>query len=744
VATPHVSVVLAARDAERTIAGAVASVLDQTFRDLELVVVDDGSVDGTAAALGAVEDDRLRLVRNDAPLGLAGALNVGFDAARGSLLARMDADDLALPRWLDRVVGRIRSAPAAAVVGAAMIDLHDDGGLGTVHLMPRGARSVRWAALFSSPFFHSTLVIDRAVLDEHGLRYDTAFGESEDYDLWARLLSVADGDNVGEPLVLYRKHSEQASARRALLQRECQREVALRQIAALVPALDPRAAELAWLVGAGRPLPEGTLIEAADALEQLVIAFEGRYGGREARHAAARALARAPTTGHGAQAEGGRQERNRLVRARTALRLDPLLPLHAAGRVRRRHAAEGERKVAQRWLDAGREGPLRLTMVIPEPTPFRTVMFDRIAERPELDLTAIYAGGSVQRRTWTIEPRHRAVFLEGLRIPGAYRVLRHEYPVSLDVFEQLRRARPDVVVVSGWSTFASQAAAEWCRRQGIPYVLLVESNERDARPGWRRAVKGAVVPRIVGGAAEVLVVGRLAREAMLARGVPPERISLFADTIDVEHFGREADRLASRRGELRAEAGLGPSDVAVLCVARLAPEKGQDTLVRAVAAAGDPRLVLLLAGSGAERDRLVALAEELGVRLVLLPDVPWRRIVERFVLADVFALLSRHEPWGVVVNEAAACGLPLVLSDRVGAAFDLLEHGRNGALVPADDHVAAGTAIRDLAADPERRRAAGEASREIMRDWGYEPSVENLLRVARRVAGRHASESASA
>jgi glycosyltransferase involved in cell wall biosynthesis len=734
VATPLVSVVVAARDAERTVDHAVRSVLDQTFRDFELVVVDDGSVEPTDAILAAVGDDRLRVVRNEQPLGLAGALNVGFDAARGSLLARMDADDLALPEWLERVVARIRSAPAAAVVGAGMIDLHEDGSLGTVHFMPTGARSVRWAALFSSPFFHSTLVIDRAVLDEHGLRYDTAFGESEDYDLWARMLTVADGDNIPDPLVLYRKHSEQASARRAMLQRECQREVALRQIAALAPALDGDRAELAWLAGAGLRIPEASAPHAAEALHELVRVFEARHGGREARRAAAWALLR--SRGSGA---------DRGTLARLALRLDPTLPVHGAARLRRRTAARTGRRAAEGWLRGSRpDGPVRLTMVIPEPTPFRTVMFDRIAARPELDLTALYAGGSVQRRTWTIEPRHRAVFLEGLRIPGAYRVLRHEYPVSLGVFEQLRRSRPDVVVVSGWSTFASQAAAEWCRRHRVPYVLLVESNERDARPGWRRAVKGAVVPRMVSGAAEVLVVGRLAREAMLARGVPPERISLFADTIDAGHFGREADRLAARRDELRAEACVGPDDVAVLCVARLAPEKGQDTLVRAVAEAGDPRLVLLLAGSGDERESLVALAEELGVRLLLLPDVPWQRIVERFVVADVFALLSRHEPWGVVVNEAAACGLPLVLSDRVGAAFDLLEDRRNGALVPVEDHVAAGAAIRELAADPERRRSAGEASRAIMRDWGYEPSIENLIRVAERVAGRQRSPRASA
>ena len=716
---PLVSVLVAARDAEATIEQAGRSVLRQSVRALELLVVDDGSVDETAARVERLGDDRVRILRNESPLGLAGALNVGLDEARGRYVARMDADDVALPGWLERLVARVRSAPSVAVVGTGMIDLHAGGRLGTVHRMPTGARAVRWAALFSSPFFHSTVLLDRGVLEHHDLRYDTSYGESEDFDLWTRLLAHADGDNVREALVLYRKHASQASAMRATLQRDCQRRVALREIAALAPELESRRIELAWLAGAGRSVPEGERDDAVEALTQLVGAFERRYGGREARRAAAWSVMRTSVA--------------------SALRLDPSLPVHAARRLVGRRHARDERDRAARWLGAsGRGEPVKVTLVIPEPTPFRTVMLDRIArEQPELDLTVLYAGGSVQRRTWTIEPRHRAVFLEGLRLPGAYRLLRHDYPISLGVFPALRRSAPEVVVVSGWSTFASQGAALWCRRRGVPYVLLVESNEREPRAAWRRAVKSLVVPRMIRGADEVLVVGTLARRAMLARGVAPERITLFADTIDAAGFAAAADRLVLRRDELREAAGLASDDVAVLSIARLAPEKGLDTLVRAVGAAGDPRLVLLLADSGPERNRLAGLAEQLGVRLALLPDVPWDRIVERYALADVFALLSRHEPWGVVVNEAAACGLPLVLSDRVGAAYDLLEDGVNGMLVPADDHVAAGAALAALAADPELRRTAGARSRELMADFGYEPSIENLVTVARRVARPH-------
>jgi glycosyltransferase involved in cell wall biosynthesis len=725
VASPLVSVVLAARDAERTIADAVRSVLDQTERDLELLVVDDGSVDATGDRLAAIADPRLRVLRNDDSLGLAGALNAGIRVATGTYVARMDADDLALPVWLTTVLGRIRAAPGTAVVGCGMIDLHGGGRLGGVHHMPVGPRAVRWATLFSSPFFHSTVALDRAVLDDHGLRYDTSFDESEDYDLWARLLHVADGDNVPRGLVLYRKHETQASTRRATLQRECQKRVALREIGELAPELDENRATLAWRLGAGRPLRQGTASAAAGGLIELVEAFEHRHGGLEARRAAAWSLLRAQAS-----------TEERALLAAKAVRLDPSLPVEGMERLRERRSKRAERDAASAWLRVRGDGPTRLTVVLPEPTPYRTPMLDRVAVRPELDLTVVYAGASVQRRTWRTDTGHRAVFLNGRAVPGAYRVLRHEYPVTPGVFTALTESEPELVVVSGWSTFASQAAVAWCRRHRIPYVLLVESNEQDARPGWRRAIKEVVVPPIVRGAQEVLVVGSLAREAMLARRVDPGKISVFANTIDVAEFGRQVDSLASRRDDLRSELGLEPDDVVVLSVARLAPEKGLDTLIQAAALAADPRMVVVLAGAGPEHRRLTALGVELGVRLVLAPQLPWGRIAERYVIADVFALLSRHEPWGVAVNEAAASGLPLVLSDCVGAAVDLLEDGRNGILVAADDSEAAAGALAKLSADAEQRVAAGMASRELVRGWGYEPSIENLVRVAGRVVGR--------
>jgi glycosyltransferase involved in cell wall biosynthesis len=343
----------------------------------------------------------------------------------------------------------------------------------------------------------------------------------------------------------------------------------------------------------------------------------------------------------------------------------------------------------------------RVTVVSPEPTPYRAPLFDRIAARDDMELTVIYAARTVVGRTWSVSLSHEAVFLTGHRVPLVGRALRHDYPITRGSFEALGASRPEVVVVSGWSTFASQAALAWSRTKGIPYILLVESHDLGPRAGWRRAVKGAIVPRLIHRAANVLVVGSAARESVVARGADPDRVRVFANTVDVPHWIERAERLAPHPHK----------GVVVLSIGRDVPEKAFDVLRAACAEAG-VRLETIAGGASEEE------------------------LAQRYVDADVFALLSRHETWGVVVNEAAASGLPLVLTDRVGAAHDLLRDGENGFLVPADDVPAAAGALRRLAEDPGLRRRMGERSRELVRAWGYEPSVESFVAAVREATSR--------
>ena len=266
----------------RFVAEAVQSVLDQTLTDLELVVVDDASTDETPQLLAAFGDERIRVLRNEQRSGLATSLNRGLDDAQGHYVARLDSDDVARADRIERQVARIETEPRVAVVGSAVADLDEHGRRGRTHVMPSGVRPLRWLALFSSPFFHPSVLVDRETLDAHALRYDPEFLESEDYDLWTRLFAFADGDNLREPLVSKRVHAGQASQRRRDVQEAFQRRVALREIGRVAPEVD---ADAAWRVGARQA--GGSRKEFL----RLLRAFEGRHGRDwSVRNAAVRAL----------------------------------------------------------------------------------------------------------------------------------------------------------------------------------------------------------------------------------------------------------------------------------------------------------------------------------------------------------------------------------------------------------------------------------------------------------------------
>jgi len=277
---PLVSVLLAVHNDARHVEAAIDSVLHQTLGDVEVVVVDDASTDDTPAVLATY--DGLVLLRNDEQRGLAASLNRGLDTARGRYVARLDSDDVAVPHRLERQVAHMQRDARLAVVGSAIVDLDEHDERGQTHVMPSGPTALRWHALFSSPFFHPTVLVDREALA--GLRYDPEFLESEDYDLWTRLFTVADGDNLREPLVLKRVHAGQASQRRGDVQESFQYRVALREIARVAPGID---ADAAWRVGARKG--GGSHREFL----RLLQAFERKYGRNwSVRGAALRALVR--------------------------------------------------------------------------------------------------------------------------------------------------------------------------------------------------------------------------------------------------------------------------------------------------------------------------------------------------------------------------------------------------------------------------------------------------------------------
>jgi hypothetical protein len=206
--TPRVSVVMPVYNGETFLAEAVESVLGQTLRDLELVAVDDGSEDGSRAILERFvrADPRVRLIVNEQNLGISGALNRGWRAARAPYIARLDADDVAPLDRLRRQVEFLDAHPSVAVVGGTLISIDAHGRRISTRRFPTKDRAIQATLLRYNCLSHPSVTMRRSALEAvGGYRYRRI----EDYDLWLRLAERFELANLSEPMIFHRLHLDQ-------------------------------------------------------------------------------------------------------------------------------------------------------------------------------------------------------------------------------------------------------------------------------------------------------------------------------------------------------------------------------------------------------------------------------------------------------------------------------------------------------------------------------------------------------
>jgi glycosyltransferase involved in cell wall biosynthesis len=225
--TPLISVVMPVYNGERFLTEAIDSILNQTCRDFEFIIIDDGSTDNTSVILEqhSKKDKRITWHREDKNEGIVAALNTGLDLACGKYIARMDQDDISLPERLDKQVGYLEEHPEIGLLGGQICFLDQNGyRIPTIVSYPSDDLSIRWTALFYNPFAHPAIIFRRELVTEHALSYDPEFQKVEDYYLWSQMLRYTSAANLDDVLLLYRMHPESMSQ----VNREPQRNLALK------------------------------------------------------------------------------------------------------------------------------------------------------------------------------------------------------------------------------------------------------------------------------------------------------------------------------------------------------------------------------------------------------------------------------------------------------------------------------------------------------------------------------------
>ena len=239
---PEISVVMPVRDGARWLRAAITSVQDQTFANLELIVIDDGSEDDSLQIIeeSSRHDSRIRVIRQER-LGLVSALNRGLAESRGDLIARLDADDRAHPDRLQHQRQYLGSHPEIGLLGTWAEKIDEQGSPKGLLKPPTQPEVLARLLARANPFIHSSIMARKTVMQNAGL-YRMSFEGAEDYDLWMRISEIAQIAILPEYLLQYRLHphsvTHNARVRQLFSARLAQRAAQARRAGAQDPTLE--------------------------------------------------------------------------------------------------------------------------------------------------------------------------------------------------------------------------------------------------------------------------------------------------------------------------------------------------------------------------------------------------------------------------------------------------------------------------------------------------------------------------
>ncbi|MBW5448341.1 glycosyltransferase [Cohnella sp. CFH 77786] len=356
------------------------------------------------------------------------------------------------------------------------------------------------------------------------------------------------------------------------------------------------------------------------------------------------------------------------------------------------------------------------------PSPYRIDFFNELGKHCEL--TVWFEARNEANREWEIEGlgRHfRYKFLKG-------RTFGLDKHLNWSVIRELNAEPFDVYIMGCYSSPTEILAIHWLKLRRKPFIL----NSDGGFPGNDRWLQRKLKTYLISSARAWLSSGSSCTRYLLHYGAAADRIyeyplsSTILSERDLEPLSPEEKAILKRRDNLK--------DIVLLGVGQFVPRKGFDVLLKAFAKLQrelpDAEVSLLLIGGGPDKALYERIIREEGIRGVTLKSFMQKEeLLSYWKLADVFVLPTRYDVWGLVFNEAAAFGLPIVTTYRAGAASDLVREGENGFVIGVDDTENLAARLKRLVMDRGLRERFSCGSKEISSRYSMERMVERHLRI---------------
>jgi len=385
--------------------------------------------------------------------------------------------------------------------------------------------------------------------------------------------------------------------------------------------------------------------------------------------------------------------------------------------------------------------PYKLGIVTTHPIQYQVPWFQRLARMAEIDLTVFFCHmpDEVQQGdgfgvafAWDLP------LLEGYRYQVLENVAKQPSISRFDgcdtpsIKTHVRDGGFDAILVNGWVVKSCLQTLRACRRHGVPCLVRGEANAIRHRPWWKRAVHRWLVRQY----AACLYIGKSNRQFYRERGVPEDRLFPARYFVDNKRFATQS--AAVGRTVARRRWGIPEDRVVFLYSGKFIQKKHPAELLRAfhVAREQTSQIHLLMVGDGELRHSCERYAAEHRLAATFTGFLNQGEIPAAYAASDCLVLPSDHgETWGLVVNEAMACGLPAIVSDQVGCAPDLVEPGVTGDTFPFGDWTALGRLLADSGQSCAQLRRQGRTAQMRISDYSVDAAAEGTLAALRSAVG---------
>lgn len=354
---------------------------------------------------------------------------------------------------------------------------------------------------------------------------------------------------------------------------------------------------------------------------------------------------------------------------------------------------------------------MRIVVITPIPTPYRDPCWDKLASLPDTNLTVIYCATGKSDRPWdsnTENFAYAACFPAGKNLFRRLGWGRSCY-WNPEVKSLLSSCSPDVVLVGGYNHLTMLAAASYCRRRGVPWLLMCESWKKDS--GMRGAVKTGWKKWLLSTAAGMLPTGSRAASNGERLGIPVSRQCLFPNVPDIQRLQTLSSSLQEKREAVRTTLGVAPNQKLLVFAARMIEKKRPRLVIESFLKLTDFSTTLAMIGDGPMLQDLKSFVQKTeSANRVLFPGfLSPEQVHEWMAVADLYVQPSR-ETWGVAPIEALACGTPVVLSSETGCVDDILTS-------PAVGERLSHNTVEELAAAIHKVLAGQHSHEDIVEAW---------------------------